>query len=105
MQQEATEQESLTASQFDNSAATIVSSGVEVAEKADGLTVTVMKMWKKKRGKAVNKVSLSEMSGTQPTEESRPGSAGLASSVWRAGALLSELDSEDVSCSSREHQS
>ncbi|XP_042573104.1 uncharacterized protein LOC122135941 isoform X1 [Cyprinus carpio] len=33
--QEATEQESLTASQFDNSAATIVSSGVEVAEKAE----------------------------------------------------------------------
>ncbi|KAL4647958.1 nascent polypeptide-associated complex subunit alpha, muscle-specific form-like [Arapaima gigas] len=44
-------------------------------------------------------VSLSEMSGTQPTEESRPGSAGLAGSVWRGGALLSELDSEDVSCS------
>lgn len=45
-------------------------------------------------------VSVSEMSGTtQPTEESRPGSAGLVSgSVWRAGgALLSELDSEDVS--------
>ncbi|XP_018617621.2 nucleolar protein dao-5 [Scleropages formosus] len=44
-------------------------------------------------------VSLSEMSGTQPTEESRPGSAGLAGSVWRGGGLLSELDSEDVSCS------
>nr|XP_020466662.1 mucin-5AC-like [Monopterus albus] len=45
-------------------------------------------------------VSVSEMSGTtQPTEESRPGSAGLAGgSPWRAGgALLSELDSEDVS--------
>ncbi|XP_035028668.2 platelet binding protein GspB [Hippoglossus stenolepis] len=45
-------------------------------------------------------VSLSEMSGTtQPTEESRPGSAGpVAGSAWRAGgALLSELDSEDVS--------
>ncbi|AWP05867.1 putative microtubule-associated protein futsch-like [Scophthalmus maximus] len=40
------------------------------------------------------------MSGTtQPTEESRPGSAGpVAGSAWRAGgALLSELDSEDVS--------
>ncbi|XP_044201733.1 nascent polypeptide-associated complex subunit alpha, muscle-specific form isoform X2 [Thunnus albacares] len=45
-------------------------------------------------------VSLSEMSGTtQPTEESRPGSAGpVGGSAWRAGgALLSELDSEDVS--------
>lgn len=44
-------------------------------------------------------VSVSEMSGTtQPTEESRPGSAGLVGSVWRAGgALHSELDSEDVS--------
>ncbi|XP_060940054.1 mucin-17 [Limanda limanda] len=45
-------------------------------------------------------VSLSEMSGTtQPTEESRPGSAGpVAGSAWRAGgALFSELDSEDVS--------
>uniref|UniRef100_A0A672FBF4 BTB/POZ domain-containing protein n=1 Tax=Salarias fasciatus TaxID=181472 RepID=A0A672FBF4_SALFA len=45
-------------------------------------------------------VSVSEMSGTtQPTEESRPGSAGpAAGSAWRAGgALLSELDSEEVS--------
>ncbi|XP_075946397.1 uncharacterized protein prr36a [Anarhichas minor] len=45
-------------------------------------------------------VSLSEMSGTtQPTEESRPGSAGpVGGSAWRAGgALLSELDSEEVS--------
>ncbi|RVE55520.1 hypothetical protein OJAV_G00235460 [Oryzias javanicus] len=45
-------------------------------------------------------VSVSEMSGTtQPTEESRPGSAGpVGESAWRAGgALLSELDSEDVS--------
>ncbi|XP_061536282.1 mucin-19-like [Phycodurus eques] len=41
-------------------------------------------------------VSVSEMSGTtQPTEESRPGSAGpLGGSAWRAGgAFLSELDS------------
>ncbi|KAL1006096.1 hypothetical protein UPYG_G00067830 [Umbra pygmaea] len=45
-------------------------------------------------------VSVSEMSGTQPTEDSRPGSAGPAGSGWRAGgALLSELDSEEVSCS------
>lgn len=45
-------------------------------------------------------VSVSEMSGTtQPTEESRPGSAGpLGGSAWRAGgALFSELDSEEVS--------
>ncbi|XP_034044552.1 proteoglycan 4 [Thalassophryne amazonica] len=45
-------------------------------------------------------VSVSEMSGaTQPTEESRPGSAGpLGGCAWRAGgALLSELDSEEVS--------
>ncbi|KAK2818037.1 hypothetical protein Q7C36_021970 [Tachysurus vachellii] len=44
-------------------------------------------------------VSVSDMSGTQPTEESRPGSAGLAGSLWRAGGLPSEFDSEDVSCS------
>uniref|UniRef100_A0A8C6SXQ9 BTB/POZ domain-containing protein n=1 Tax=Neogobius melanostomus TaxID=47308 RepID=A0A8C6SXQ9_9GOBI len=47
-------------------------------------------------------VSFSEMSGTtQPTEESRPGSAGpVGASAWRmGGALLSELDSEEVSVS------
>lgn len=47
-------------------------------------------------------VSVSEMSGTtQPTEESRPGSAGpVGASPWRVGgALLSELDSEEVSVS------
>ncbi|XP_034394943.1 histone-lysine N-methyltransferase SETD1A [Cyclopterus lumpus] len=47
-------------------------------------------------------VSVSEMSGTtQPTEESRPGSAGpVGGSAWRAGgALFSELDSEEVSVS------
>ncbi|KAM8879538.1 uncharacterized protein prr36a isoform 2-T4 [Spinachia spinachia] len=45
-------------------------------------------------------VSVSEMSGTtQPTEDSRPDSAGpVGGSHWRGGgALLSELDSEDVS--------
>lgn len=45
-------------------------------------------------------VSVSEMSGTtQPTEESRPGSAGpMGGSAWRAGGtLFSELDSEEVS--------
>lgn len=47
-------------------------------------------------------VSVSEMSGTtQPTEESRPGSAGpVGASAWRVGgALLSEMDSEEVSVS------
>lgn len=47
-------------------------------------------------------VSVSEMSGTtQPTEESRPGSTGpVGASAWRVGgALLSELDSEEVSVS------
>uniref|UniRef100_A0A3P9PYM0 Proline rich 36 n=1 Tax=Poecilia reticulata TaxID=8081 RepID=A0A3P9PYM0_POERE len=45
-------------------------------------------------------VSVSEMSGTtQPTEESRPGSGGpVGRAAWKAGgALVSELDSEDVS--------
>ncbi|XP_056892643.1 titin homolog isoform X2 [Takifugu flavidus] len=45
-------------------------------------------------------ISVSEMSGTtQPTEDSRPGSGGpVGGSAWRAGgALLSELDSEEVS--------
>ncbi|CAG06111.1 unnamed protein product [Tetraodon nigroviridis] len=45
-------------------------------------------------------ISVLEMSGTtQPTEDSRPGSGGPAGgSPWRAGgALLSELDSEEVS--------
>uniref|UniRef100_A0A3Q3XBB3 BTB/POZ domain-containing protein n=1 Tax=Mola mola TaxID=94237 RepID=A0A3Q3XBB3_MOLML len=45
-------------------------------------------------------VSESDMSGTtQPTEESCPGSAGpVGGSAWRTGgALLSELDSEEVS--------
>lgn len=45
-------------------------------------------------------VSVSDMSGTtQPTEESYPGSAGpVGGSAWRTGgALLSELDSEEVS--------
>ncbi|XP_028827845.1 mucin-19 [Denticeps clupeoides] len=51
------------------------------------------------RDEGSQQVSMSEMSGTQPTEESRPGSAGLAGSIWRAGAMFSEMDSEEVSCS------
>ncbi|XP_016151201.1 uncharacterized protein prr36a isoform X2 [Sinocyclocheilus grahami] len=97
--QEATEQETLTASQFDNSAATIVSTGVEVAEKAEQINSDCYEDVEEEEREGSQQVSLSEMSGTQPTEESRPGSAGLAGSIWRAGALLSELDSEDVSCS------
>ncbi|XP_052401172.1 microtubule-associated protein futsch isoform X1 [Carassius gibelio] len=97
--QEATEQESLSASQLNNAAATIVSSGVEVAEKDERINSDCYEDVEEEEREGSQQVSLSEMSGTQPTEESRPGSAGLGSSVWRAGALLSELDSEDVSCS------
>ncbi len=97
--QEETEQDSFTASQFDNSAAAIVSSGVEVAEKAERINSNCYEDVEEEEREGSQQVSLSEMSGTQPTEESRPGSAGPAGSVWRAGALLSELDSEDVSCS------
>ncbi|XP_051761438.1 mucin-19-like isoform X1 [Ctenopharyngodon idella] len=97
--QEATEQETLTASPVINSVATLVSSGVEVAEKAELINSDYYEDVEEEEREGSQQVSLSEMSGTQPTEESRPGSAGLAGSVWRAGALLSELDSEDVSCS------
>ncbi|XP_052460519.1 protein piccolo [Carassius gibelio] len=97
--QEATEQEILTASQIDNSAATIVSTGVEVDVKAEQINSDCYEDVEEEEREGSQQVSLSEMSGTQPTEESRPGSAGLAGSIWRAGALLSELDSEDVSCS------
>ncbi|XP_056312586.1 protein piccolo [Danio aesculapii] len=94
--QEVPEQET-SVSPFDISAATVVPSGVEVAEKAEPTNSECFEDEEEREGS--QQVSLSEMSGTQPTEESRPGSAGLAGSVWRAGALLSELDSEDVSCS------
>ncbi|KAK7161403.1 hypothetical protein R3I94_004167 [Phoxinus phoxinus] len=94
--QEATEQETMTASPVNDSVATIVSSDVEVAEKAEAINGDC---YEEEEREGSQQVSLSEMSGTQPTEESRPGSAGLAGSVWRAGALLSELDSEEVSCS------
>ncbi|XP_077102452.1 uncharacterized protein prr36a isoform X2 [Siphateles boraxobius] len=97
--QEATEQETMTASPVNNSVATIVSSGVEVAEKAETINIDCYEAVEEEEREGSQQVSLSEMSGTQPTEESRPGSAGLAGSVWRAGALLSELDSEEVSCS------
>nr|XP_055060681.1 LOW QUALITY PROTEIN: pneumococcal serine-rich repeat protein [Misgurnus anguillicaudatus] len=97
--QEAVKQESGTASPFDNPAAAIVPSvGLEVAEKAELINSECYEDVEEER-EGSQQVSLSEMSGTQPTEESQPGSAGLPGSIWRAGALLSELDSEDVSCS------
>ncbi|XP_051983433.1 serine/threonine-protein kinase WNK1-like [Xyrauchen texanus] len=97
--QEVVQQETITAS-FDNPAAAIVSSvGIEVAEKAELINNDCYEYVDEEEREGSQQVSVSEMSGTQPTEESRPGSAGLAGSLWRAGALLSELDSEDVSCS------
>lgn len=96
--QEVPEQET-TVSPFDISAAAVVPSGVEVVEKAEPTNGECFEDVEEEEREGSQQVSLSEMSGTQPTEESRPGSAGLAGSVWRAGALLSELDSEDVSCS------
>ncbi|XP_067297185.1 pneumococcal serine-rich repeat protein isoform X2 [Pseudorasbora parva] len=97
--QEATEQETMTASPVNISVATIVSSCLEEAQKAEPNNSDCYEDVEEEEREGSQQVSLSEMSGTQPTEESRPGSAGLAGSVWRAGALLSELDSEDVSCS------
>ncbi|XP_056595600.1 mucin-2 isoform X2 [Triplophysa dalaica] len=98
--QDAVKQETVTASPFDNPAATTVPSvGSQVAEKAEGVSSECCEDVEEEEREGSQQVSLSEMSGTQPTEESRPGSAGLAGSIWRAGALLSELDSEDVSCS------
>ncbi|XP_051558710.1 nucleolar protein dao-5-like [Myxocyprinus asiaticus] len=98
--QEVVQQETITASPFDNPAAAIVSSvGIEVAEKAELINNECYEDVEEEEREGSQQVSVSEMSGTQPTEESQPGSAGLAGSLWRAGALLSELDSEDVSCS------
>ncbi|XP_051994305.1 mucin-19 [Xyrauchen texanus] len=99
--QEADQQETTTASPIDNPAAAAIvpSGGIEVAQKAEQINNGCYEDVEDDEREGSQQVSLSEMSGTQPTEESRPGSAGLAGSVWRAGALLSELDSEDVSCS------
>ncbi|XP_062865710.1 uncharacterized protein prr36a isoform X2 [Trichomycterus rosablanca] len=72
--------------------------GLEVAEKSEQIIHSVDDEEEEEK-ECSQQVSVSDMSGTQPTEESRPGSAGFAGSVWRAGGLLSELDSEDVSCS------
>ncbi|TRY92674.1 hypothetical protein DNTS_007715 [Danionella cerebrum] len=73
--------------------------GVEFAEKVEPINTECFEDAEEEEKEGSQQISVSEMSGTQPTEESRPGSAGLAGSVWRAGALFSELDSEDVSCS------
>lgn len=71
--------------------------GLEIVEKSEHVIHSIDDEEEEKE--CSQQVSVSDMSGTQPTEESRPGSAGFAGSVWRAGGLLSELDSEDVSCS------
>ncbi|KAK1802847.1 hypothetical protein P4O66_021383 [Electrophorus voltai] len=78
-------------------AATVPPKGIDAAEKAEQLIHNDEDEEEEKEGS--QQVSVSDMSGTQPTEESRPGSAGLTGSVWRAGGVASELDSEDVSCS------
>ncbi|XP_007253181.3 platelet binding protein GspB [Astyanax mexicanus] len=79
-------------------AAAVIPKTVEAVEKAEQILHNDAEEEEEER-EGSQQVSISDMSGTQPTEESRPGSAGLAGSVWRAGGLLSELDSEDVSCS------
>ncbi|KAI4871982.1 hypothetical protein NFI96_034506, partial [Prochilodus magdalenae] len=97
--QEVTPQEPVTIPPFEVSvAAPVHPKSIEVVEKAEQLSHNdVDEEEEEKEGS--QQVSVSDMSGTQPTEESRPGSAGLTGSVWRAGGLLSEPDSEDVSCS------
>ncbi|KAF4075212.1 hypothetical protein AMELA_G00231870 [Ameiurus melas] len=90
MAQKMTEQELVTASLCEVSiTAQVPTKDLEVVEKQE----------EEEEREGSQQVSLSDMSGTQPTEESRPGSAGLAGSVWQAGGLPSEFDSEDVSCS------
>ncbi|XP_072513326.1 uncharacterized protein prr36a isoform X2 [Salminus brasiliensis] len=97
--QEVPPQEPVSATPFEVSvAATMIPKDMEVFEKAEQVIHNDAEEEEEER-EGSQQVSISDMSGTQPTEESRPGSAGLAGSVWRAGALLSELDSEDVSCS------
>ncbi|XP_026787464.3 mucin-17 [Pangasianodon hypophthalmus] len=93
MAQEMTEQESVTASPCE-----VPAKDLEIVEKQEQIIRNLDDEEEEER-EGSQQVSLSDMSGTQPTEESRPGSAGLAGSVWRAGGLPSEFDSEDVSCS------
>ncbi|XP_076839336.1 uncharacterized protein prr36a [Brachyhypopomus gauderio] len=96
--QEVLPPEPATTSPFDGAVEDAVPpKGIDAAEKAEQIIHNDEDEEEEKEGS--QQVSVSDMSGTQPTEESRPGSAGLAGSVWRAGGLASELDSEDVSCS------
>lgn len=97
--QEMTEQEPVTASPCEVPVtAQVPPKDLEVVEKQEQMIRNFEDDEEEER-EGSQQVSVSDMSGTQPTEESRPGSAGLAGSVWRAGGLPSEFDSEDVSCS------
>lgn len=99
MAQEMTEQEPVTASRSEVPITVQVSpKDLEVVEKQEQM-IRNFEDDEEEEKEGSQQVSVSDMSGTQPTEESRPGSAGLAGSVWRAGGLPSEFDSEDVSCS------
>ncbi|KAJ8378535.1 hypothetical protein AAFF_G00239180 [Aldrovandia affinis] len=73
----------------------------EAVEKADEENNEEEEEEEEEEREGSQQVSVSDMSGTQPTEESRPGSAGLAGSMWRGGALMSELDSEEPEGSGR----
>lgn len=97
--QEMAEQEPLTASQCEVPfTVQVPPKDSEVVEKQEQIIRNLEEEEEEER-EGSQQVSVSDMSGTQPTEESRPGSAGLAGSAWRAGGLPSEFDSEDVSCS------
>lgn len=99
MAQEMTEQEPATAlSCKAPNTAQVPPKDMEVVEKQEQIIRNLEEEEEEER-EGSQQVSVSDMSGTQPTEESRPGSAGLTGSVWRAGGLPSEFDSEDVSCS------
>ncbi|XP_066517717.1 streptococcal hemagglutinin [Hoplias malabaricus] len=98
-EQEATRQEPVSSQSLEPSAgATVLPKSMDVTEKTEQIIPQDADEEEEEK-EGSQQVSVSDMSGTQPTEESRPGSAGLAGSVWRAGGLHSELDSEDVSCS------
>ncbi|KAI5618408.1 hypothetical protein C0J50_21996 [Silurus asotus] len=99
MAQELNEQDAVTASPCEVPlTAQVPPKDLEVVEKQEQIICTLEEDEDEER-EGSQQVSVSDMSGTQPTEESRPGSAGLTGSVWRAGGLPSEFDSEDVSCS------
>lgn len=99
MAQETDEREPVTASPCEVLFTAQVSpKDLEVVEKQEQ-AIRILEDEEEEEREGSQQVSVSDMSGTQPTEESRPGSAGLAGSIWRAGGLPSEFDSEDVSCS------